>query len=430
MAQKRYWNYRDPDNVRDINRWMLGVLPKGMYYGFDTIDLDATLNLKIRHTATGQIETKFDNTASTLIGKFITPHGIVVAEDAMVPVNGVSANSSGNPRIDLVVANQIFIETIGGSIVTYSIIQGTPGAVPVAPALANALTQTIIGYLYVPNGTTALNSGGVTWTRTPYPTLGNRPNNFAYLDVNQTFTFIQSFNEMKFTEWKTATIAGNTLTIPSGANKSNIYTINSTHLYIDNITVKSEGSMFKLYNIGDNMDLKSGGNILVPAGTFRMNNGDSAEFVYNSVLASWIMTGYPSGEFARRVVWNRFEALQSFNIGDAPSYTISGQKLNLTYTGNHFVVSGITMSHISQISTFPNGTEISFVNNLLNPVVLKHNATPSAGYLGMKLPLGKDIVLLTGDEVRLRNSDGWYYISGGIMILKRTFVRKTINATL
>jgi hypothetical protein len=427
MAQKRYWNFKDPDNVRDINRWLLGILPKGLYYGFDTIDLDSTLVLKIRHTNTGQIESKNDNTASNLIGKFITPQGIVVTEDAVVTVSGVSANSSGNPRIDIVVATSIFVETVGGANVTYSIIQGTPGSNPVAPSLANELTQTIIGYLYVPNGTTALNSGGVLWTRPPYRQIGNRPDNFSYMDREQLFTSIQKFSEIRFGGWQTATQEDSVVTLPSGNNKSNICVLNATG-QIDRIVSKETGSLVKILNIGAPVQIVSGENILVPNNIFLFGNGNVAEFVYNVGLSLWIMTGYPASEFARINAKNRFKAIQCFNEGGV-SYTSSGQKLNLFQSGNTFKLTGITVQEISQLTELENGTEITIVNNLSNDVLLKHNASPNTSFLGMFLPLGKDIILRSGDNIILKQTSGMYYQTGGQMKLQRNYIRRTINAT-
>jgi hypothetical protein len=164
MAQKRRWNYLDDDATKDLNRWLTGIINPGLYFGFD-FNPTANMNLNLIHSTTGFKDVDDLEVESGFQSLLVTRQGTVIKEDAAITINSIANGDATHPRIDIVVVTHTYSELSGGTQALYSIIQGTPAASPVAPALANALTQTKIGELLIPANTTALNQGGVTWTR-------------------------------------------------------------------------------------------------------------------------------------------------------------------------------------------------------------------------------------------------------------------------
>lgn len=166
--QTRNWNFKADDRTRDINRWLTGLHAPGRYFGFD-FSPTADLNLNLVHTSTGFKDVDHEAAESNFQSLVITRQGVVVKEDATLVIGAISAGDATHPRIDIVVMTHQIGEVAGGSQALYSIIEGTPAASPVAPALTNANTQVKIGELLIPAGTTKLNDAGVTWTQSPRP---------------------------------------------------------------------------------------------------------------------------------------------------------------------------------------------------------------------------------------------------------------------
>lgn len=206
MAQKRYWMFKADDKTADINRWLLGIIPKGLHTGFDAAQINTTtlrltapdMVLRINHEATGQTETNSSNTATAKIGKIVMPQGIVAAEDAALSFN-INANASAFKRIDILIATAEYIEIEGGSEVIYSIIQGTPAAEPVAPVLPFPEKQIIIGELTVDPGTTTALNNKASWKRAARLHMGNKPDSFAYKNERNDYSGIQIFGESNAT---------------------------------------------------------------------------------------------------------------------------------------------------------------------------------------------------------------------------------------
>lgn len=172
MAQTRYWNFKADDATADINRWMTGVHPPGLYFGFD-FSATANLILNLVHTSTGFKDVDNTPAESNFIGILLTRQGVIIKEDAAIVVGAVAVGHATLNRIDVVVVSHSINEVAGGSQALYSIIQGTPGATPVAPALTSPTTQTKIGELYIPATTTVLTGTGVKFTREGKPGFGD-----------------------------------------------------------------------------------------------------------------------------------------------------------------------------------------------------------------------------------------------------------------
>lgn len=168
MAQKRYWNFKADDATADIIRWFNGIIPPGRYFGFDFIP-SGDLNLQLGHATTGFTDVDNNELEITSQGKVVTRQGMHIVEDATVTINNVSVGDVTNPRIDVVVLTHEYTALAGGQQALYSIIEGTPAASPVAPALTDPLRQIKIGELYVPANMANLNDVGIIWTQAAAP---------------------------------------------------------------------------------------------------------------------------------------------------------------------------------------------------------------------------------------------------------------------
>lgn len=169
MAQKILWNWQDDDSTKHLNQRTLGIVEPGLYRGFD-LDLSDVSNIKLVQTVTGATIVLTDSPVFTTEqrGVVVTKQGVVIHEDDVVSLP-FTANASGNPRIDICVLEHEYVDVMDGSNVVYSVLLGTPAGTPVAPTLTSPKTQTILGYLYVPNGAEYMDAPGVVYTRAVTP---------------------------------------------------------------------------------------------------------------------------------------------------------------------------------------------------------------------------------------------------------------------
>lgn len=174
MAQRRFWNYLDDDLTVDLTRWITGLMPSGLYRGFDWVP-GAGLNLVLNHESTGYKYVDKDQNETSFLGIVITRQGVIVQDDSEITIP-ISENISGNPRIDLIILSHEYEEFEGGSDALYSVIEGTPGANPVEPSVPDNKKDVVIGALYLPNGTTSLDGAGITFTRRDVPVLAENSN--------------------------------------------------------------------------------------------------------------------------------------------------------------------------------------------------------------------------------------------------------------
>lgn len=195
MAQRRFWNFQDEDSTFDLSRWWLGIFEPGLYRGFDFIPSNNQTML-LSHDITGIVQTQLDQALSNKTGCLFTKQGVVIQEDEPISLAVQPAHAT-LPRKDLVIVTHIYQETDGGAMAYYSVLQGTPAADPVPPALSNPEKQTVLGTLYLPGGAASLIDPGVVFTKNS-PELANRekftiPENIAILDQVQTFTAYHIF---------------------------------------------------------------------------------------------------------------------------------------------------------------------------------------------------------------------------------------------
>lgn len=148
MAQERFHNYKRPLNSLQENYRMVGMMAHGVYAGFDSFEIVSGSLLKMKHNLTGTTRLKLDGSGNDgPFGLFTTKQGSVIYDDTEVQVTVDFAVV--NPRIDLLVVNHTYLDSVGGSPATYSIIKGAEAAVPVPPAVALPLSQVVIGRFLV-----------------------------------------------------------------------------------------------------------------------------------------------------------------------------------------------------------------------------------------------------------------------------------------
>lgn len=177
MAQRVFWNWEDDDLTRDLARSMNGYLPSGLYRGFD-FGVQDSMTLKLVHTVTGFDEANANQDGLTnKKGLWRTVLGATVTEDTEVTIPITDADPT-HPRIDLIIGSHTYVQSPGGQPAFYAVVAGTPAASPVAPAVPNPITDVIIGLLYVPAGITDLSDPGVIWTKSDFPHLGGKPDDF------------------------------------------------------------------------------------------------------------------------------------------------------------------------------------------------------------------------------------------------------------
>lgn len=144
MAQIRFHNYQRPLVSFDENMRALGFVGPGRVCGFDTMSIVGGNTLAIAHTATGVKPTLLDGTGGTLRGVVQSRQGNFIQEDAAININVDFNVANANDRIDLLIMQHSFIDSVGGAAAVYSIIKGVlTGAEE--PALSDPLTQVLIG---------------------------------------------------------------------------------------------------------------------------------------------------------------------------------------------------------------------------------------------------------------------------------------------
>jgi hypothetical protein len=163
MAQRIYWQYKDEDSTYDLNVRQTGIIPFGRYKGFDPVPDGMSITLKRNTTHATRVELDL---STALIGVWVTRQGAVVVEDGDINLP-LSDGDATHPRIDIIVGTHNHVESAGGIAATYSIVEGTPAADPVAPGVLDETTDVILGYLTIPAGATEVLEEMYTYARIP-----------------------------------------------------------------------------------------------------------------------------------------------------------------------------------------------------------------------------------------------------------------------
>lgn len=226
MTQKRFWNWKDDDSTEALSRWMRGIIPYGVIYGFDGDMTTPGMNLTLKHTLSGMEQVNDALTLEQNIGVLLTKQGVMVQEDADI-VLPIGTETTGEDRIDLIICEHDYQQVIGGTVAIYSVIQGTPAPSPVAPALTAPNKQVIVGTLYVPAGTTDLTADpdNTIFTKSVIRVFDN-DTSIVRTDVAQTITASKKIYHQTG-KFGAATMVGTTLTAAVG-DPRNFYSLQAS----------------------------------------------------------------------------------------------------------------------------------------------------------------------------------------------------------
>jgi len=166
MAQKRIFEFEADDSTFEINQRYSELIKPGLYHGFDA-QLNTGLNLVLEHTTSGVVTVDEDELYTDPKGVYITKQGVTIKEDESIVIPIDVGGSL--PRIDLIVAEHIYLQVTGGQPSIYSVIKGTPSATPVPPSLTTERRQLILGMLYVPANMSSLDDANVVYTKSIQP---------------------------------------------------------------------------------------------------------------------------------------------------------------------------------------------------------------------------------------------------------------------
>lgn len=332
MAQKVYWSWKDDDLTIDINQWLIGMLPAGVYRGFDFDRADqSSMILHLTHKDTGYTYTLKDTTASGENGVLKTKQGAVVKEDTQIDIVIPTADPT-HPRIDTVYCTHQYIETKGGAAATYGVISGTPTGTPTAPPLANTELDLLIGYLYIPAAITTLGDSRVLFTKSATPDFANI--NYARRDSVNRYTSQQQVSPEETATYDSGfsllsvSRTSNQFVTPSGATNHTIHSIISIPADSLNPTLPA-GTELEVRLVGDTIV----DHVVVPDVGEIYNNVDklTGTFVAGTILyfrsqpdKSWLLYNYS--------VQNVFNRTNVFTPAQQGKYSSDIKIVSTTYT--------------------------------------------------------------------------------------------------
>ncbi|MEN6550207.1 MAG: hypothetical protein ABFE07_29535 [Armatimonadia bacterium] len=135
MAQNRTLDYGAPRRSLFLNRRHVGVIPAGVYSGFEVVPtVPESLALTIS------------------AGKLITAEGVSIEETAALPGEVAIVPHETLPRIDFIVAEHVY--STSNEPQTYAVVEGTAGTPPTPPALPAGSVK--LAEVYVPAAAVSL----------------------------------------------------------------------------------------------------------------------------------------------------------------------------------------------------------------------------------------------------------------------------------
>lgn len=167
--RKHYHSYKDLISSYEAININFGLLPPGIYRGFDAIQNSTTTgNIFFTHNQTGAPYVQKDGTKNNNIAIIKTQQGVVISEDEGVDLP-MSGNLDSSPRFDVLVLSHEWSDTVGGSVSTFSIIEGVVGYG--IPEIPNPNTKVVIGVIRVEPGGPDVSNW--VWQKSPTPQYGN-----------------------------------------------------------------------------------------------------------------------------------------------------------------------------------------------------------------------------------------------------------------
>ena len=421
MAQRIYFNYQDNDSTFDLNFAQLGIADAGRYRGFDPV-LGAGLILTLNHLTTG-VEKVKEDLNTQVYGVWKTKQGGIVTETDAITLP-ISAGDATFDRIDLIVGQHEYIQVAGGTAAVYSVIQGTPAASPVAPALSLPNRQVTLGQIYIPANTTNLNDPDVVYTQAETPYFAGN-SGVALINQTNTFTAVQNFQNAIQEGYGQAVFIGSDIRLEDGAgnpdNTKNVYFLPTTANPTQDTTIRdiinpptaNSGQVQRVTLIADTS------NFMLEQTGFGRN------YYLKSVGAVTIafddsVSGFPILEEADNAGLgrvNRYWGQQIFGYESSLTLFASGL-LNLTSQGNIFNLNNTNSANllrgITESAAFDEGDGSALGGGVIW-VIPNPNEPLSIQHLDLSVPSGYKPIYLP-----IAQSQGTYQSASPIMLVERT----------
>lgn len=442
MAQSIRFNYLDNDATLDINEAKASFLSPGVYRGY-SVDLSSAVGMDLTLSTSGGAEFTYTQRdtdpnpgqlATTLRSCLVTKQLVEVQEDEDITGIAVNPGHATLPRIDLMVCEHEYVFAQGASQAIYFVIQGTPDANPVPPALTQPEIQVVIGQIYVPATTTQLSDPGVVYSPSPVPAFAEDPTIVRTFN-EQVITGTKTLNGVKFDFGEPATFNAGTIDLPSirFAYYLEATGTPSTYVTVSAITDYGNGHNFTILT-DQRLKIVEGGSIGVGNGTqFFVEVGESVSFVNVGGLP-----GFPPAPFF--IATKEGDANKSHTVKmyatlkqNKPSFTsvpgsVSGSALFIPQTGNYFDVDIPNPQSVGFISHLPSmyhggdavpnvqnegGTRIQLRYTNSKNLTVQHNAgsTP-ANYKPIFIPNSLDVTFNTPTVLELvEDSTHWRLVN-------------------
>lgn len=435
MAQRIFFNWKDDDLSDDLNRRTLGLIDAGLYRGFDR-DVIAGMNLQLIHSVTGGDAVDLTLTPETRFGLVVTKQGGIVRDDTTI-ILPINPNSSGNPRIDIIYLEHEYLQIVGGLAASYGVIQGTPAATPVPPALINVNKQVILGYLFIPDGTTDLSDPTVIYTKADPPAFAGAQN-LMYLDKEQTSTVHKFFSSLggifQTALYGAIDPVSGTLDCSIRSNYYEIPPVNSTEKLIVSLNLPVDG-----IPVGTPMWFFTKQNLsFTDTGYFMMDGATDLKIAANTAFMLICIDGlsYAStykfliarGGEALKSAYNKFTALQALEYKEgifinsgALEHNNAGNHLFVDVTGASFgtgenvlkwIRSGRSTANFSVAANQEGGTKLVLEFNGDCIINYLESSPPSPEYKPIKMPITGNVSIKAGALVTFQESpSAWNLIS-------------------
>jgi len=173
MSEARLLNYQEFRKSDLLNRLNSGIIPSGVYAGFDFDSSSTGTTLTLEHVTSGFYDVVMDTGGSPVevgpFGLIVTPQGVKIRYANNLDLE-VIPNGSASPRIDRIVCQHVNTPISGGADSGFIIITGTPTSTPVPPDVM-FVTDTTVGFLYVDGNATGIED--MTYRKAHIPNFGN-----------------------------------------------------------------------------------------------------------------------------------------------------------------------------------------------------------------------------------------------------------------
>lgn len=222
MGEKRLINYNEYRKSDLINRDNAGVIPSGVYAGFDYDSSSSGTTLILQHNTSGFRDVEFVDGSPTLftaMGLIVTPQGVKIRYLDSISLE-VTPNTSTNPRIDTIVCQHVNTPIPGGADSGFIIMVGTPSTDPTPPTPV-FITDTIVGYLHVPGSASVVTD--MTWVRAHVPSFGN-DSTVLHSDVASEVTANYRFDQL-------AGVAGELSIVSLGGGEYKLHSTTAHNYY-------------------------------------------------------------------------------------------------------------------------------------------------------------------------------------------------------